>query len=277
MKKILIIAGIVVVAGAIAWGVWSFILPHGQPGGGVASSSYGSLPSVTVQTPGGASVLVRGVASPQDPVVAKDFLGQIQNADQIALGGTVVASPYALQIWGDENKGGEALLLNASSGWVLVSLGGGEWTALALIQEGVPHDAALQLVAGLGGTAPAGKSISVPPGDTLTLGTAKGSVTMKNFYKNPVYLADTQQSVVVRQDASYAIVYDIPGNRFTLNLFGASFGASRQTAEAGLLDVLGINEQDACRLNVYESASGLLFAAHAGQSLTLSFCPSNLP
>jgi hypothetical protein len=81
------------------------------------------------------------------PVIKKALLGQIQNSNQITLKNAVVVMPYALQAWGDSNKGGDALLrYDHTNGWILVSMGGGAWDVPSLIQLGVPQDIAAQLV-----------------------------------------------------------------------------------------------------------------------------------
>ena len=284
MKKLISIIAVVVVIGLIVWGAWLFMF-SGSSGRNTPSNPNGLLPlapsiapsKVQSQTQSGISVFVQVVSSPQNPEIAKDFLGEIQNADQIALGGTVIASPYALQIWGDTNKGGEALLEYASStGWTLVSLGGGEWTVLALIQEGVPVSVAEQLVAGLtNGTlpTPTAPPITIPVGDTITIGTSGGSVTMNNFYKSADYIDQDQRAVVVQQASTYNIVYYISNSGFTLTILGAPSQADRQMAEAAFLASLGISQQDACKLSVYENFPGNLSIAPRQQNL--SFCTSS--
>jgi hypothetical protein len=261
MKTFVYIAGAIIVIGLIAWGIWFFVFAkktgHIVPFGSNSSSS--------------AQV---NVAS-KDPGVAKDFLGQMQNPSQMTLGGTVIASPYALQVWGDTNGGGEALLSQTSStGWTLVSLGGGVWSVLGLMQEGVPLAAAEQLVAGISnGIVPSVVfPANVPAGDMITIGTAAGSVTMNNFYKNIVYVAQDQQDMVIQQSSTYDVVYNFSGSSFTLTVFGVPFETVRQAAEAGFLDLLGIKEQDACKLSVYENISGIASAQYAGKTLPLSFC-----
>ncbi len=240
------------------------------------SSSVSSV--VQSQSQSGTSVRVQEIASPQDPVVAKDFLGNIQNSDQIALGGSVVVSPYALQIWGDADQGGEALLKDTSStGWVPISLGGGEWSELALLQEGVPVSIAEQLIAGLtSGTVPAPTSspITVPAGNTVVIGTPKGSVTTSNFYKSADYIAQGQQAVVVQQTLTYGIFYNTSDSSFVITVFGMPFEAVRPTAEAAFLTKLGISQADACKLTVIENTSGNLNNPDEGMSFPLSFCSS---
>ncbi len=240
------------------------------------SSSVSSV--VQSQSQSGTSVRVQEIASPQDPAVAKDFLGNIQNSDQIALGGTVVVSPYALQVWGDADQGGEALLEYTSSGWTPLSLGGGEWSELALLQEGVPVSIAEQLAAGVAGGAvssPASSSIAIPAGDTVTIGTPEGSVTTSNFYKSADYIAQNQQIVVVKQTSAYGIFYNVLDSSFAVTIFGTPFDTVRPTAETAFLTQLGISQTDACKLNVVENTANNLNNPDAGKSFPLSFCSSS--
>lgn len=158
MKALTAIA-FLVVAALIVGGVWFFVL-SGKPAGTSVPSDTGSSQPIIIPPaqntsgqPQPQKVSVQQIPSPQDPAVAHDFSAKIQNSSAITLGGTVVVPPYALQIWGDENKGGEALLKEDPSGttWNIVTLGGGEWTVGDLVGAGVPESYAEQLVAGLGG------------------------------------------------------------------------------------------------------------------------------
>lgn len=59
---------------------------------------------------------------------------------------------YALQVWGADDMGGEALLMYDSTNneWNFVSWGGGAWSAEGLTRsEGVPQDTAEALLGGL--------------------------------------------------------------------------------------------------------------------------------
>ncbi len=274
MKKFIWIIVAVVVVSLIAWAIWAVMVTKNSQ----STNSITSLPPVQSQTQSGASVPVQSIPRPQDPVVAKNFLSDIQNADQIALGGTVIASPYALQIWGDVNKGGEALLEQSSStGWKLISLGGGEWSVLALVQEGVPVAAAEQLVAGLtsGSSTPSiAPPIAIPPGNTISIGTSNGVVTMNNFYNHADYISQDQQAVVVQGSSTYSIVYNIPDSSFTLTIIGSPFDIVRQVMETVFLNSLGISQQDACKLLVSENVPGDSSNQYAGQTFRLSFCSS---
>lgn len=151
MKIFLIIAGAMLAVGLAGLGM-ALLLDNGTPPPQTAVSPPSALPSATSSVV--ATVVYNKTIPDQlasagtEPAIAQSFLGQIQNPDLIQLQGTAVASDYALQIWEDENKGGEALLrYDPSLGWTLVSLGGGEWSSSALVALGVPPTTAEQLVA----------------------------------------------------------------------------------------------------------------------------------
>jgi hypothetical protein len=280
MKKPVVIIGVVAAIGLIAGAVWLFTFSRSAQNNTISNPSA-SLPAVSStfqgKTQSATSAPIQQISSPENPEVAKDFLSEAQNVNQITLGGTVVALPYALQIWGNTNSGGEALLEYASStGWTLVSLGGGEWSVLALIQEGVPQLIAEQLVAGLTNSAsapsPVVSPMNIPAGNTIAIGTSQGSVTTNNFYKSADYIAQDQQMVVIRQSSTYIIVYNVSNSSFTVTIQSVPLEAVRQTAEAAFLNSLGISQQDACKLNVYESVLANVSDKYVGKSLPLSFC-----
>jgi len=276
MKRAIFILGIIVVVAFAAWGVWFFafsknIQPNNPSQLGVLLPTTSSTSQNQAQNTTPASV--QNVSVPENADVAKDFLGAMQSGDQITLGGTIVVSPYALQIWGDANTGGEALLKSSATGWTLVSLGGGEWNVLALIQEGVPHSIAEQLIAGLG-VSSTGPSINIPTGNTLTIGTSQGSVVMNNFYDSADYIDQAQQAVVVQQTSTYVTVYNIADSSFSITVLSMPFETAQQAAEAAFLNTLNISQGDACKLNVHENVPSNVSSQYAGKSLLLSFCKS---
>ncbi len=84
-----------------------------------------------------------------EPEIANALKEQISNPNLMSVKGTTVVSTYALQTWGDANKGGEALMrYSERDGWVLVSLGGGMWGVESLMENGVPQRIAAELIAG---------------------------------------------------------------------------------------------------------------------------------
>jgi len=60
---------------------------------------------------------------------------------------STIVNNYALQVWYDENVGGEALLkYRDGTGWEIVSFGGGAWSLANLVQQGVPSETARVLI-----------------------------------------------------------------------------------------------------------------------------------
>jgi hypothetical protein len=60
---------------------------------------------------------------------------------------STIVNNYALQVWSDENIGGEALLIyRAGTGWEIISFGGGAWDVENLVQQGVPIETAQELI-----------------------------------------------------------------------------------------------------------------------------------
>lgn len=148
MKTFLIIIGSIVVIGLI----WIGILltsPKTPQQTNITGSTLPVASSTNTTTVQNQSIPNQQQIVGTQPEIAQSFRGQIQNADLITLRGTTIVSTYALQEWGDENKGGQALLeYNSSQGWILISMGGGVWSVSSLVQIGVPQLIAEQLVAG---------------------------------------------------------------------------------------------------------------------------------
>lgn len=150
MKIFLIGTGITIGLVLIGVGMWLILSPHAQ---------QQTTPPPTTILPGSSTITTipiqnktvsnQTVSAGTQPVIAKSMLDQIENSNLITLRGTAVVSDYALQLWDDENKGGEALMhYTTTKGWELVSLGGGSWSVESLTELGVPAQVALQLVAG---------------------------------------------------------------------------------------------------------------------------------
>jgi hypothetical protein len=106
----------------------------------------------------------------------------------------------------------------------------------------------------------------------------KGTVSVKNFYaSNPTVIHGG--SVVLKQTDNYLLLYDpnddIPDNqtgRFWVQIAGSPFERWRQLAEKDLLTILGINQSDACKLDV---VVGVVYSRGNplnGKSFPLSFC-----
>ena len=109
-----------------------------------------------------------------------------------------------------------------------------------------------------------------PKTETISIGTTQGTVEVKNFYKT---LIDTEEgSIIMADNENYQISYDRSDSKFYIDLVIASDYRERgnlysQTkAESELLNILGIGQQDACKLNV------LVFQFGQNDSTSLSFC-----
>ena len=113
--------------------------------------------------------------------------------------------------------------------------------------------------------------VNAPKGDTLSIGTARGSVTMKNFYASA--LGATEQFVIIKRTDAYELNYDTYTSGFSIIIIKAPMEQNRATAEAAFLDVLDISKSDACKLNVWVGSS---IDNNSGQNLHLSFCGSVL-
>jgi len=101
-----------------------------------------------------------------------------------------------------------------------------------------------------------------PKTETIGIGTTQGTIEVKNFYK---MLADTEEgSVIMKENENYKIFYDRSTSRFYIYLTAPS--ASQSQAETDLLSILGVGQQDACKLNV------LVFQPGQSNGTNLSFC-----
>jgi hypothetical protein len=111
-----------------------------------------------------------------------------------------------------------------------------------------------------------------PTSTTLVLGTTQGSVTTTNFYKSAAYITQDQQTVVVSDQPSYTISYNVADSSFVISLLSTPLEDARQAAESAFLSALGISQQNACKLNVYEGVPISVSDQYPGESFPLSFC-----
>ena len=109
-----------------------------------------------------------------------------------------------------------------------------------------------------------------PTSATISIGTPKGVVTVKNFY--PTMLGADEGLVVLADNDQYDLKYDPSTGEFGMYLFTGPFEATRAAAEADLLAKLGLGKGAACRLTVRERVSRSVSTAFAGKTLALSFC-----
>ncbi len=148
---------------------------------------------------------------------------------------------------------------------VLIALGVYLWLRTRTTPAEVGTTGSLPVVSGTISTA-------FPTSTTLTLGTSDGNVTIKNFYNNASYITQDQQAVVIQENVQYTIVYNVGDSSFVISLLSTPLEAARQAAESAFLSALGISEQDACKLEVYEGVPISISDEYPGESFPLSFC-----
>jgi hypothetical protein len=109
---------------------------------------------------------------------------------------------------------------------------------------------------------------NAPQGSTFVIGTPQGSVTVNNFYNLPPTI--DEEFLILENTNDYQITYDTINNQFFIYASSTPLNVARQKGEAAFLTMLGISEQDACKLNVaegYPQNSSL-----ANDQPALSFC-----
>lgn len=139
MRNLIIALGILIVIG-LSLGILYLVNDSSEPNTNFVPPDIPGqfIPSVPIQ--------------PVDPVTSSEaqievlIKNELLDMPQVSLGATTIASNYALQLWFDENIGGEALLVYENSEWRILSLGGGAWDVNTLIEQGVPNPVAIDLV-----------------------------------------------------------------------------------------------------------------------------------
>lgn len=131
-----------------------------------------------------------------------------------------------------------------------------------------------------GGTPPPSGTGGLPPppppptGDTITLGTSAGSVTLPNFYRTAEGVSDDKTSVFVKTASDYVITYYAPDSTFFIGIEATPVPNIIPQAEAAFLDLLHVNKVDACKLKVIVAVPASVDPNYASQQFGLSFCGS---
>jgi len=110
-----------------------------------------------------------------------------------------------------------------------------------------------------------------PVSETLTLGTSRGAVTVKNFYKNVI--GQEGDTVLIENAKDYRLTYNMSQSSFWIFILNGPVTAVLNAAESDLLKILNISQQEACLLNITWSAAPAADAKLAGETFPLSFCP----
>lgn len=113
-----------------------------------------------------------------------------------------------------------------------------------------------------------------PTTETLTFETGKGTVSVKNFYKNS-YLINDVGDAVVFVGGDYQISYIQSDKRFHILVSGENPQEIIKTAEEALLRTLVVNKQDLCKLWVTIHVDRVYnMLGTYPETFGLSFCPN---
>ncbi len=108
-----------------------------------------------------------------------------------------------------------------------------------------------------------------PAGDTIAIGTDKGTVTVKNFYRN---LVDTEEGfIIIRDEPAYMIYYEVTSGAFFIDLSVPFSDRARAEIEKSFVALLGVSGEDVCKLDVTVTSS-----QSPGETRPLSFCPGKV-
>lgn len=111
--------------------------------------------------------------------------------------------------------------------------------------------------------------VSLP--DSLEDKITISDIKMNNFYRNPVKINRVGDVTFVSKDwfnISYLAIF----KQFIISVRGSPFEDNRKSAETELLAVLGIEEQQACKLNVTITVPFFADPQKSGEDYPLSFC-----
>ena len=125
------------------------------------------------------------------------------------------------------------------------------------------------------GGLPSVATTTIPQGELLVIGTPAGSVSVKNFYKNPVEV-NSERDALIERTEQYDIVYLAGDSSFLITISRQPFDAARQAAEDDFLKTLQITKEEACRLNVALRVPRFVDENLAGKDFGLSFCPNSI-
>ena len=113
-------------------------------------------------------------------------------------------------------------------------------------------------------------SVVLRTGETVQVNIFKNAEETKEDKNNPghYYLAGTNTVT-----APYTILYTEKDQSFNITLFEEPIAATRNQAEQKLLNILGINQEDACYLHYWVGVPYGINPVYAGKNLGFSFCP----
>jgi hypothetical protein len=104
----------------------------------------------------------------------------------------------------------------------------------------------------------------------ITFQTPRGTVKTKNFTERPI--TTTESTMVLADSEKYQIVYYPKDKNFVILILAAPATETRREAEGMLLNILGIDKVQACKLPVAVKVPFNVDEKLAGPDYAMSFC-----
>ena len=96
-------------------------------------------------------------------------------------------------------------------------------------------------------------------------------VAVNDFFKFSVYVKEGEYAQVISTD-SYQVYYFNDNNQFLVSIINRPFDEKRKIAEEELLQILGTDQIEACKLDIVITTPGYANPEFAGKNYKLSFC-----
>lgn len=113
----------------------------------------------------------------------------------------------------------------------------------------------------------------------ITYTTPRGTVTTKDFYANAI--ASTTYTVTLFDDPETGAIFIEPVTKsINIEVYAndlADLRTGRPFLEQKVLELLGVSQNDACKLPIFLSAYAPGVESIEGATLGLSFCPNAIP
>ena len=97
------------------------------------------------------------------------------------------------------------------------------------------------------------------------------NVEVKNVFDTPVSKTETNDMVLF-ENSKYQIVYIAVSNSFIISITASPFESIKKEAESRFLNLLDVNKEGACKINVSITTPRFANPDNAGIVYPLSFC-----
>lgn len=118
---------------------------------------------------------------------------------------------------------------------------------------------------------------TVPSGVTITLKTDSGDVIVNNFISKAQKIIESY--VYLKQTPGYSISYSTETSDFLIDLYGYDISQNenyRNSAETDIKKLLGVSNEDLCKLNIHTEVPPSYNSDLAGKDYGISFCSKGL-